>query len=135
MNELDNTLASYRWSENGDCSLVGVVSTLASSDAPSQAAAIRVSPDGDRLFVSNRGEDTIAVFAFELGSGPRSLGHVPCGGHWPRDMTLTPDHDRIVVVNRRSNTVVAMNVDSTQADAVWQMELPEPSSVAFGPPD
>ncbi|MEV6848185.1 beta-propeller fold lactonase family protein [Actinoplanes sp. NPDC051411] len=42
--------------------------------------------DGDLLYVTNRGADTIAVF--ERSPALRRITEVPCGGRRPRDLVL-----------------------------------------------
>lgn len=61
-----------------------------------------VSPDGRYLYVTNRGPDTVAVFALDEF---RLVDTVSCGGGWPRHATLDPTGRWLYVANQRSGTV------------------------------
>jgi 6-phosphogluconolactonase (cycloisomerase 2 family) len=63
-----------------------------------------VAPDGRFLYVTNRGDNSIAVFAVH-GDRIALLGTTPCGGDWPRHATLDPAGQRLYVSNQRSGTV------------------------------
>ena len=55
----------------------------------SQAAALKFSEDGTRIFATNRGHDSVAAFDVNLDSGRMKL--VSCsslGRSWPRDFTF-----------------------------------------------
>ncbi len=54
------------------------------------ASAIRLSADGDRLYVSNRGHNSVAVFSVS-GCMLESVGFIPCFGNSPREMVLADD--------------------------------------------
>jgi 6-phosphogluconolactonase len=63
-----------------------------------------VSPDGRSLYVTNRGDDSIAVFAVH-GATLALVGTVKCGGDWPRHAVLDPTGRHLYVSNQRSGTV------------------------------
>ena len=70
---------------------VQTLSTLpAGAEMPNTAAAVRVSPDGRRLYVSNRGHGSVAVFDILKDGGLRAVKHIPAGVY-PRDFQLLPD--------------------------------------------
>ncbi len=69
-------------------------------------AAILVTPDGARVLVSNRGDDTVAVLDVESGSlRPETVLDV--FGHWPRHIAWAPE-GQLLVTNERSNVVVLL---------------------------
>jgi 6-phosphogluconolactonase len=88
-------------------------------------AAIKLSPDRRRLFVSNRGADLISTFDVEWKPDPRPTAHgstygpwpavsfVPAGGAWPWDLDPSPDGRFLFVANYKSDEVVAFAVDPT----------------------
>ena len=70
---------------------VQTLSTLPQgADMPNTAAAIRVSLDGKKLYVSNRGHGSVAVFDIREDGSLSPLRHIPAG-IYPRDFQLLPD--------------------------------------------
>ena len=65
------------------------------------SADIHLSPDGRFLYASNRGHDSIAIFAVEQDTGLLSrVGHVPCGGAAPRSFMVSPSGAHVLVANQ-----------------------------------
>ena len=79
---------------------------------PSQAAHIVVNNDGTRLYSSNRGHDSIAVFEIASNGKLSIMQHIDTGGHWPRFFLLLDDEMLLLVANERSNSIVALQVDA-----------------------
>ncbi len=106
VNELSATVSVFSWAD-------GVLTYLceASSEVPTDilpattAAAIRISADGKRLYISNRGEDTLIVFDIDGGTRLTLAQKVSCGGAGPRDFILTADEKHLICTNERSNSV------------------------------
>ncbi|HXR44440.1 MAG TPA: lactonase family protein [Pseudolysinimonas sp.] len=114
LNELDNTLLVLR--RDGD----GFVQTNVASTLPdghtghSQGAAIRVSPSGRHVLTSNRGFDSIAIFAFDETAQTVTLKHLePTQGLEPRDFVFTPDGSQVLVANQDSDSVLAFDYDDS----------------------
>lgn len=63
---------------------------------PSTAAAVRLSADGKRLFASNRGHDSIAVYDVAQDSSLALAGIYPTGGGGPRDFVLLDDRTLLI---------------------------------------
>jgi 6-phosphogluconolactonase len=65
------------------------------------------------LYGSNRGHNSIVVFAIDEGSGRLTLvEHVSTGGNWPRNFTIDPAGRFLLVANQRSDSVVTFRIDS-----------------------
>ena len=94
LNELDSTIATYQFdTERGALKALQVMSTLpADFTGYSTTAEIAVSPDGRFVYGSNRGHDSVTIFAANpegllsvvgwqptQGSGPRFIGLDPAG--------------------------------------------------------
>lgn len=78
-------------------------------------AAIRISNDGKFVYASNRGHDSIAVFAVSASDGTLSLvEYVPTEGNIPRDFDLDPTNQFVVVAHQDSDnlTLFERNSDS-----------------------
>lgn len=115
INELDSTVTSYRFDDQtGALQPIQVLSSLPSSyTGNSRAAEIEVDRSGRFVYVSNRGYDSIAVFAIDLHSGLLTLVDVaPSGGCTPRFFALTPNQRFIFALNEDSDSIVALAVDA-----------------------
>jgi 6-phosphogluconolactonase len=115
--ELDNTVVVYDYdAKNGRLREQQIVETLPPGSTPSAIAGIQISPKGDRLFVSNRGHNSISVFEIQGDGRLARLAIRSCGGRCPRDITLAPNGRFLLVANQESNEVVVLPVlDSVEA--------------------
>jgi len=84
-----------------------IVGTLGPNPTtPNYPAEIAVSGDGAFVYVTNRGDNSLATFA--VGGGGASLtllGTTSVGGDWPRHFALDPTERWFVVANQNSGTV------------------------------
>ncbi len=84
---------------------------------------IALSPSGRNLYVTNRGDNSLAVF--NVSGGTLELaGHVSCGGNWPRNMAISKDGKRIIVCNQRSGDLAFFRVNRKTG-------MPEPEEYTF----
>jgi 6-phosphogluconolactonase (cycloisomerase 2 family) len=74
---------------------------------------IQVAADGRFVYVSNRGENSIATFSVGEDGTLTLLGHTPTGGDWPRHFTLDAAEEWVYVSNQRSGTVTWLPLDKT----------------------
>ncbi len=131
VHELDNTLVALR-REGDQFVTTSRASTLpAGFDAHSQAAALRVSPSGSSVMVSNRGDqsDSIAVFRYDSSDGSLELAQIqPTSGRQPRELVFDADGRIVVVANQDSHTVVVFAFDegSAQLSEVTRATVPTP---------
>lgn len=90
------------------------VSTLDPSfHGTSTAAEIVVSPSGDCLYASNRGENSLAVFTIDPAKGTLTLAQrISCGGKGPRHFTLDPSGKWLVCGNQDSASVTVFARDN-----------------------
>ena len=98
-------------------------------------AEVVVSADGRFVYLSNRGHNSVAVFATDRGGAAlRPLGTVPCGGDWPRHLSLDPTGTLLFVANQRSGNVVSVRVNrGTGALTPSGSELATPTPVCVLP--
>lgn len=88
-----------------------------------------LSPDGSRLYVGNRGNDTITTFSVE-DAGLLPIDEVSTGGTWPRHFALLDN--ALCVANQYSGTVTLLDLDPSTGvphPARVVLEHPSPSSV------
>jgi 6-phosphogluconolactonase len=132
LNELDSSITTYRWSEQaGSLEPLQILPTLPPDFfGASTAAAITVTPSGDRVFASNRGQDGIAVFAVDAGSGHlHPLGFTLAPGREPRFMTVHDDH--LYVASERDDVVGRFALGGALQDCARLVSSLSPVSVAF----
>jgi 6-phosphogluconolactonase len=109
--ELDNTVVVYDYdTKKGTLRERQVVETLPPGAAASAIAGIQVSPKGDRLYVSNRGHDSISVFEIEGDGTLERLAVTSCGGRCPRNIAIAPGGRFLLVANQESDEVVVLPV-------------------------
>ena len=113
VNELDSTTAVLAH-EAGRLTPVQTISTLpAGYRGDTSCAAIRIAPSGDFVYASNRGHDSIAIFAFDRAEAALTLvGHQPTGGRTPRDFALEPSNRFLIAANQDSDTVASFRIDA-----------------------
>ena len=73
---------------------------------------MEVSSDGRFLYGSNRGHDSIAIFAIDPKSRQLTpLGHQSTRGEAPRHFALDPTGSYLLVANQRSDSIAVFRVD------------------------
>jgi 6-phosphogluconolactonase len=116
INEIDSTIdhclwSATRFSDTPEGLLVNTmqsVKTIADSFPAEKntAAEVAVSSDGNFLYASNRGEDTLVVFSISPKGGHLTLiQRISCGGKGPRQFTLSPTTQWLLCGNQDSATV------------------------------
>jgi 6-phosphogluconolactonase len=111
--ELDSTMSAFKYNEReGTLTLIDTVSTLPSDfSGTSYCADVHVSPSGEFLYGSNRGHNSIVVFAIDQRTGKLTLvEHVSTEGDWPRNFTIDPYGRFLLVANQRSDNVVVFSI-------------------------
>ena len=115
INELASTVAVMHYDpQAGLLRAVQTIGTLPEGYAgpANTTAEVLVHPNGRFLYGSNRGSNTIAVFAISPGDGRlEAVERVPTGGDWPRNFRLAPDGRFLLAANRRSDSVHVFRVD------------------------
>jgi 6-phosphogluconolactonase len=94
---------------------IETISTLPAGTAVNprfSTAEIAVHPSGRFLYGSNRGHDTIAVFAIDAASGKLTpVEHEPTQGSTPRGFGIDPTGAYLLAGNQRSDSVVVFRID------------------------
>lgn len=112
--ELDSTLNSFTVESDGTLTAVSTVSTLPDGfDRPTTCAHVLFSPDGRFVYGSNRGHDSIAVAAFDAGTRLLEIVQIiETGGHEPRNFTVDPSGNWLLVGNQNSDTITVLARDA-----------------------
>lgn len=115
INELNATVTGFAYDEeHGKLSEIQTVSTLPEAYKGENACAdIHISPDGRFLYGSNRGHDSIVVYAIDMSTGKLTLvEHASTLGGHPRNFALSPDGRFLLAANRDSNHIVTFTRDA-----------------------
>jgi 6-phosphogluconolactonase len=135
INELDNTVTAFRW--DSAAAATAVLETHSTLPAEfkewSSCADIHVAPSGSYLYGSNRGHDSIAIFAIDTASGRLSfVGHESTGGKIPRAFAIVAEGQRLIVTNQHSDSVVSFVVDEASGSLTpsgHEISIPAPLCV------
>lgn len=141
INELSLTVTAFsRDPKSGALTELQTVSTLpagVASDPAFSTAEVVVHPSGRFLFGSNRGHDSIAVFAIDEATGRLTLvEHEPTQGSIPRGFGVDPTGTFLLAANQRSDSVVVFRIDPKTGGLTatgHTAKVGTPVSVAFVP--
>lgn len=82
-------------------------------DPTNNTSHILVHPNGRFVYIGNRGDDSIGVFAIDPDTGAVSLVEAePVRGHWPRGFTIDPSGRWLIVAGQDSGTVGVLAIDT-----------------------
>lgn len=107
--ELDSTLTVLALQDGGFIEQQKLSALPADAAGDNLSAAIALDPHLGRIYVSNRGHDSIATFAIAEDGSVALLGHVASGGRSPRFILI--DEGRLLVAHEESGGVTAMPLD------------------------
>jgi 6-phosphogluconolactonase len=111
VSELNNTVTVLERKDDAVLVPLQKVSVLPEDFAGhSQASHIEINQAGTRLYISNRGHNSIAVFAIGADGKLTLLGHYATQGDWPRFLLLLEEFDRLLVANERSGELVPFRI-------------------------
>ncbi|HEY4373524.1 MAG TPA: lactonase family protein [Burkholderiales bacterium] len=93
-----------------------VPSTPADYEGEKSCAGITVSPDGMKVYMSNRPDHTISVFAVDAASGHVKLEtRLPSGGEKPRFIGLGHGEKSLLVANEAGDNILEMPLNGGAA--------------------
>jgi 6-phosphogluconolactonase len=114
INELASTVIAFRYdAAKGSLEPLQTISTLpADFKKTNSTAEIVVHPSGKFLYGSNRGHNSIAIFAIDPDTGMLTLiGHELTQGKTPRNFAIDPTGAYLLAANQDSGTVVVFRID------------------------
>src|SRR5205823_4881466 len=120
----------------GELMPVQTITTLpAGFTGVSTTAEIAVAPSGRFVYGSNRGHDSIAIFAVDDATGVlSSVGWESTQGKVPRFFALDPSGTFLYAANQNSDTIVTFRVDASTGRLKPTGQIVRtgsPSSIAF----
>lgn len=140
INEMGNTITHYSCNPaTGDLAAHQSVSTLPDDfKGTNTTAEIRIHPNQRFVYGSNRGHDSIAVFARDPANGELTrVQIISSGGAHPRNFCLSPDGAWLICANRDTNNIAVFKVDANTGRLTptgVTAKVPQAVCVLFGPP-
>jgi 6-phosphogluconolactonase len=134
---MQSTITAFNYeATSGALTELQTVSTLLSTfTGTNTAAEIAIHPNGKFLYASNRGDNSIAVFAIDNTTGKLTLvEHQSTLGKTPRNFAIDPTGNFLIAANQDSNTVVVFRIDPTTGRLTptgQSVEVSMPSCVTF----
>ena len=113
VNELDSVVTSFAWdARRGVLKRLQTISALPDGFTETNYAAdIHVHPSGRFVYASNRGHNSIAVFAVDEVSGELTpAGHTSTAGEMPRNFTIDPTGGYLIAANEESDDIVVFRI-------------------------
>lgn len=114
LEELSSSLATYRIGERVEIEKLQTVKLIPDDwKGPNTSAEVVVSGNGEFLYASNRGHDSIAVFSILADGTLEALGFVETGGKGPRHFVMSPESQWLIVANENSGTLTVLEIDGS----------------------
>lgn len=118
VNEMDSTVTCFNWNpKQADFTKGQSVSTLPKGfKGNTSTAEIIAHPNGQAIYASNRGHNSIAVISFDALKGSMALiGNAGDKVNTPRNFTLHPDGKWLLVGNQGSDSISVFRVMGNDA--------------------
>ncbi|MEN0050121.1 MAG: lactonase family protein, partial [Bacteroidota bacterium] len=120
INELDKTINVIQHkAEDQSFASVQSISTLPEGyEETSYCADIHLHPNGQFLYGSNRGHNSIAMYSIDAENGMlTSLGQESTRGEYPRNFNISPNGNLLLVANQNTSNITSYSI---QADGKLQ---------------
>jgi 6-phosphogluconolactonase len=137
INELDSTVNCFNFDPvTGRLAEFQNTPTLpANFSGESYCAELAVSPSGRFLYCSNRGHDSITVFAINQEHGfITPVQYQPTGGKWPRHFAIDPSGRYLLVANQNTDNIFSFSIAEQTGRLTptgRSVELPSPVCILF----
>lgn len=137
INEMKSTLTAFRYAAGrGALDEFQTVSTLPAGPVEGNSTAeVQVHPSGKFVYGSNRGHDSIAVFAVDTASGQlKPVEHESTQGKTPRNFGIDPTGQFLLACNQGSNSIVGFRIDQQTGELTptgQKLDVPSPVCVKF----
>ncbi|HVU88364.1 MAG TPA: lactonase family protein [Pirellulales bacterium] len=137
INEMASTITALAYDAvRGTLKPIGTVSTLPKDfKGENTTAEVRAHPSGKFVYGSNRGHDSIAMFAVDPAKGTLTpIGHQVTGGKTPRNFNIDPDGKFLLAANQDSDTITVFKVDPQTGKlepTAHSIDIPKPVCIRF----
>lgn len=139
IDEMGSTVSAFQYdAAGGILRPLQTISTLPKGFAgQNDDAEIQIHPSGKFLYASNRGHDSIAVFAIDPDKGTLTLiEYVPTKGKSPRNFEIDPTGRLVFAANEKSDNIVIFRIDQRTGRLTATgkvLDMSQPVCVKFVP--
>jgi 6-phosphogluconolactonase len=139
VNEMGSTVSAFSYEgDRGVLRRLQTISTFPKDfSAHNDDAEIEVHPSGKFLYASNRGHDSIAVFAIDPDKGTLTqIEYAPTKGQTPRSFEIAPGGSLLFAANEKSDNIVVFRINPQTgrlAPTGKVLDVAEPVCVKFVP--
>jgi 6-phosphogluconolactonase len=136
LQELDGTLTTFAYDKSGSLKLLNEINIIPKGfKGANSSAAIKISPDGKFLYVSDRGDvNSISVYKI-LKNGSLELSEqVSTSGKGPRDFAIDPSGNYLLAAHQYTNDIIIFKRDKTTGkltETGKKIELCSPVGLVF----
>lgn len=138
INELANSVTLFDYDkETGSLAEKQTISTLPKDfTGKSYCADLKITPDGQILYGTNRGHDSIAAYRIADDGKLTLLTIEPSLGKGPQNLAITPDGKLLLCANMAGNNVAVFSIDPKTGglkSAGTPISMPSPSCIRLLP--
>ena len=142
VNEISLTVSKFDYdAQAGTMTIAQTIETVPAADLEREkaksTAEIRIHPNGKFVYASNRGHDTLTVFAIDSQTGQLSfVQREPIRGSTPRNFNITPNGNWLLAAGQLSNTLAVFALDAGSGMITFNQAsvyAPTPICVLFDP--
>lgn len=121
VSELDSTLSLLSWTD-GELYEWDRQSTRGTTGGSNLAGHLAVNGAGNRIYVTNRGDDTIALFSVRNGHLDL-MSTVASGGKSPRYLCLIEEHEMLLVGHEDGGPVTLFDLSGAEPRRTGQIDI------------
>lgn len=132
LNELNNTVSLVKEKE-ATYFVDFTIGTLPKDfEGTSYPADIHISKDGNFLYASNRGHDSIVIYEINSENGTlKTVGFESVLGKNPRNFSLSPNDEFLLVANQDTDNIVSFKRDATTGKLTFVSKITAPTPVCI----
>lgn len=137
INEMNCTVTAFAFdADRGTLKELQTITTLPHEFREGYSTAeVQVHPSGKFLYGSNRGHNSIAIFAIDQSSGKlTAVGHQATGGKTPRNFAIDPTGQFLLAENQDSDSIVVFRIDANTGmlkSTGHELSVPSPVCIKF----
>jgi len=137
-NEMASTLTALAYdADKGEFKKLNTLSTLPAPHKGNSTAETVVHPNGKFVYTSNRGHNSIAIFAIDESTGEiKAIGHQGEGIKIPRNFNIDPTGKWMVIANQDGHSIIVYSIDPATGKLTptdQKAEVGSPVCVKFVP--